>query len=101
MAASGEHWLIEPSLKALRKLSPDSKRLCDLALRVLRSYSARDTAAAIVEEHAEKADPFLIEGALPSLIHLAHPMRSRFGLGERPRKPVTGPLIPSPVDQNR
>lgn len=92
MAASGEHWLIEPSLKALRKLSPDSKRLCDLALRVLRSYSARDTAGAIVEEHADKADPSLTEGALPSLIHLAHPMRSRFDIGNRPRKPVKGPL---------
>ena len=91
-AASGEHWLVEPSLQALRKLSPDLKRLCDLALRVLRSYSARDTAAAIVEEHADKADPSLIEGALSALIHLAHPMRSRFGMGDRPRKPVTGPL---------
>jgi hypothetical protein len=92
MATSGEHWLVEPSLKVLRKLSPESKRLCDLALRVLRSYSTRDTAAAIVEEHADKADPSLIDGALPSLIHLAHPMRSRFGMGDRPQIPVTGPL---------
>lgn len=91
-AASGEHWLIEPSLQTLRKLSSDSKRLCDLALRALRSYHARDIAAAIVEENADKADPSLIEGALPALIHLAHPMRSRFDLGERPREPVTGPL---------
>lgn len=92
MAASGEFWLIESSLKALRKLSPDSKQLCNLALRVLRSGSARDTAGAIVEECADKADPSLIEGALPSLIHLANPMRSRFDIGNRPRKFVTGPL---------
>ena len=91
-AASGEHWLVDPSLQALRKLSPDPKRLCDLALRVLRLYSARDTAAAIVEENADKADSSLIEGALPALIHLAHPMRSRFGMGGQPQKPVTGPL---------
>lgn len=92
MVATGEYWLVEPSLKALHKLAPDPKRLCNLALLVLRSHSARDTAAAIVEEHASEANSSLIEGALPSLIHLAHPMRSRFGIGDRPRKPVTGPL---------
>lgn len=90
-AASGERWLVGPSLQALRKLTSDPKRLCDLALRVLRSYNVRHIAA-IVEENADKADPSLIEGALTALIHLAHPMRSRFGLGERPREPVTGPL---------
>ncbi len=92
MAASGEHWLVEPSLRALRRLSPDPKRLVDLAMRVLRSYSARDTAAEIVEEGANKADPSLIEGALPAVIHLAHPMRSRFGISDRIRRPVIGPL---------
>jgi hypothetical protein len=91
-AASGEHWLVEPSLQALRKVSSDAKRLCDLALRVLRSYSARDTAAAIVEDNGDKADPSLIEGALSALIHFAHPMRSRSFTGGRPQKSVTGPL---------
>jgi len=92
MAASGESWLIRPSLRALRKVSSDPNRLCNLALRVLRSHGARDVAATVVEECADNADPTLIEGALPALIRLAHPVRSRFPLGEPPRKPVTAPL---------
>jgi hypothetical protein len=67
-AASSEHWLVGPSLQALRKISPDPKRLCNLALRALRSYNARETAAAIIEKNANKGDPSLIEGALPALI---------------------------------
>lgn len=91
-AASGEHWLVEPSLQTLRKLSPDPKRLCDLALSVLQSYSAIETAAAIVEENADKADSSLIEGALPALIRLAHPMHTRFGIGAGHEKPNIGPF---------
>lgn len=91
-AASGEHWLVDPSLQVLRKLSTDPKRLCNLAMRVLRLQGAGDTAAAIVEENVDKAESSLIGGALPALIHLAHPMRSRFGIGGQRQEPVTGPF---------
>jgi hypothetical protein len=92
LAESQEHWLVEPSLKALEKLSVDPARLCNVALQSLRSYNARDVAAQIVEQRAQNANPLLIEAALPALISLANPMPLRFGIGDRPRRPVTGPL---------
>lgn len=92
LAGSREHWLVEPSLEVLEKLSVDPARLCNVALQSLRSYYARAVAAHIVEKRAQHANPALIEGALPALISLANPVPLRFGLGDRPPTPVTGPL---------
>jgi hypothetical protein len=88
---SDEYGLIDPCLAALARLPVDKTRLCNTALRVLGRFSARDSAAAIIEEHSGLADPALVSEALPELIHLANPAPLRFGLGER-RLLLPGPL---------
>lgn len=94
LVASNEHWLAEPSLKVLERLSVNPLRLCNIALQSLQSYNARNVAAHIIEARVEHANPALIEAALPALISLANPMSPRFGIGgDRPVTPVTGPLI--------
>jgi hypothetical protein len=67
----------------LARLAIEKARLCNAALRVLRTFSARATAAAIIAEHCGHADPALVSEALPELINLANPVPSRFGLGEK------------------
>lgn len=94
LAASSEHWLVEPSLKVLEKLAVDPLRLCNIAMQSLHSYSVRDVAAHIVEARVQHANPALIEAALPALISLANPMPPSFGIGGgRQVEPMTGPLI--------
>jgi hypothetical protein len=93
LAGSNEHWLVEPSLKVLEKLSVDPSRLCNLALQSLRSYNARDVAARIVEERAQYANPALIDAALPALIRLANPMPLRFGMPNRPTRRSARPRL--------
>jgi hypothetical protein len=78
---SKEHWLVEPCLAALARLPVDKKRLCNTALAVLRSYSAREVAAKIIEEGCQYADEAPMVAALPELIRLASPVPSRFGFG--------------------
>jgi hypothetical protein len=82
---AGEHWLFDAALHVLRKLNADPTRLCNAALQALRSYSAREIAADIVEVHAALARDDLIAPALPSLIRLANPMPSPFGMSHPQR----------------
>ena len=86
-----ENWLIKPCLSTLARLPVDKARLCNSALHVLRTLSAREATAPIIESHCAQADPALVCEALPELIHLANPAPSQFGLGDR-REFVPGPL---------
>ena len=86
---SKEYWLIEPCLAVLSHLPVDKKKLCQTALGVLHTYSAREAAAKIIEENCESADEAPVCAALPELIRLANPAPSRFGFG--PEHVVTFP----------
>ncbi len=89
---ANEYWLTEPCLKALFAVNAEPVRLCEGALRALHHYSARETAAAIVKVHAVVAKPELIPGALHSLVSLANPAPSPFGLPEHSRVHDDEPL---------
>jgi hypothetical protein len=89
---SKEYWLTEPCLGALARLPVDKKRLCNTALAVLRTYSARDEAAKIIEANCQHADDAAIEAALPDLVRLANPAPSRFGFSGERIIALPGPL---------
>jgi hypothetical protein len=88
---SQEYGLVGPSLEAVSHLPVDSARLCNVALRALRSFGHAELGGAIVEKNCANADPGLIADALPAIASLANPPSLHFGLGQR-REPVTGPL---------
>lgn len=89
---SEEYWLIEPCLAAFTRLPVDKTRLCNTALAVLHSYSAREVVAKIIEEDCQYADEAPIVAALPELIRLAIPAPSRFGFGPERVVSFPGPL---------
>jgi hypothetical protein len=88
-----QDWLVGPSLEAVSHLPVEGARLCNAALRALRSFAHMELGGAIVEKHCEHADPSLIADALPALVGLANPPPSRFSIGAQYREPVVGPLI--------
>jgi hypothetical protein len=53
---SNEHWLVTPCLTTLARLDIDKPRLCNAALRALRSLSVGDIAGDIVQAHGEHGD---------------------------------------------
>ena len=88
---SQEYGLVGPSLEAVSHLPVDSARLCNAALRALRSFAHGEMGGAIVEKNCANADPGLIADALPAIASLANPPSFDFGPGQR-REPVMGPL---------
>ena len=91
LVGSEEYKLVGPSLEAVSHLPVDDARLCNAALRALRSVGNMELGGAIVENHAAKADPALIADVLPSIVSLANPPSFNFGPSRR-REPVMGPL---------
>jgi hypothetical protein len=91
LVESQEYWLVGPALEAVSYLPVDSARLCNAALRALRSFAHMEIGGAIVEKNCAQADPTLIDDALPAVVSLANPPSFRFGPGHR-REPVMGPL---------
>lgn len=88
---SREYGLVGPCLEAVTHLPIDSPRLCNAALKALRSPAHMELGGSIIEKHGANADPELIADALPSIASLANPPSFHFGPGQR-REPVAGPL---------
>jgi hypothetical protein len=88
---SQEYGLVGPSLEAVAHLPVDSARLCNAALRALRSFAHAEMGGGIVEKNCANADPGLIADALPAIASLANPPSFHFGPGQR-REPVMAPL---------
>jgi len=88
---SREFGLVGPALEAVSHLPVDSARLCNAALKALRSPAHMELGGAIIEKHCASGDPELLTDALPSIVSLANPPSYHFGPGQR-REPVKGPL---------
>jgi hypothetical protein len=88
---SREYGLVGPCLEAVSYLPVDGARLCNAALKALRSPGHMELGGSIIEKHCVNADPELIADALPSIASLANPPSFHFGPGQR-REPVAGPL---------
>jgi hypothetical protein len=86
-----EYGLVGPCLEAVTHLPVDSARLCNAALKALRSPANMELGGSIIEKHCANANPELIADALPSLVSLANPPSFHFGPGQQ-REPVVGPL---------
>ncbi|CAN7660329.1 hypothetical protein [Variovorax paradoxus] len=78
------------ALQGLQHSSADAKRLTAAALQCLARQEAIRTAAGIVMTNPLLADEAAVEAAVPALILLAKPPRSRFG--DDRRELVPGPL---------
>lgn len=86
-----ESWFDKTGLQLLRDLNADPARLTRCALISLRSCSAVEIAASIIECNIHHVDEALIAGALPALVALASPTHVPFGDRRRPVTPT--PLI--------
>jgi hypothetical protein len=80
------------ALQALQRSSADAKRLMAAALQCLARREAIRTAAGIVMTNPRLADEAAVEAAVPALILLARPPRSRFAFGDDRRELVPRPL---------
>jgi hypothetical protein len=87
----GEYGLVGSCLEAVTLLPVDSGRLCNAALKALRSPAHMELGGSIIEKHGANADSELIADVLPSIASLANPPSFHFGPGQR-REPVVGPL---------